>query len=205
MEKGEKISPTQYKALGPLVETLRQMIAAARQVFNRHSQSQLEEMARLRRGFTLDVDPFFELVETGLKKDLSAERPNLLKFQGVLTHLELMADKIGGLADQLRYKANHGIILSEKDLFTVNNLFARLSGLMGALADILATDDASLKAYVLQESRQLAEECYRLETSHETEMMDTPGQPDAWSVFLAILSASREVAGHLTEIVKSLD
>lgn len=205
MGKGEKTSQTQYKALGPLVETLRQMIVAARQVFNRHSQSQLEEMARLRRGFTLDVDPFFELVDTGLKKDLSTERPNLLKFQGVLTHLELMADKIGGLSDQLRYKANHGIILSEKDLFTVNNFFSRLSGLMGALADICATDDASLKAYVRQESQQLAEECYRLETSHETEMMDTPGQPDAWSVFLAILSASRDVAGHLTEIVKSLD
>ncbi len=116
-----------------------------------------------------------------------------------------MADKIGGLADQLRYKANHGIILSEKDLFTINNLFSRLSGLMGALADICATGDASLKAYVLQESQQLAEECYRLETSHETEMMDTPGQPDAWSVFLAILSASREVAGHLIGIVKSVD
>ena len=76
---------------------------------------------------------------------------------------------------------------------------------MRTLSDILAVDDATLKTYLVQEGRKLAEECYRLETRHETEMMDTPGQPEAWSVFLAILAASREVAGHLTEIVKNLD
>ena len=204
MEKGGKTSPTQYKALGPLGETLQQMIAAARQVFNRHSQSQLEEMARLRRTFTLDVDPFFELVETGLKKDFSVERPNRSTSRGSSPTWNSWPTRSAAWRTSA-YKANHGIILSEKDLFTVNNLFARLSGLMGALTDIFATNDAALKAYVRQESQKLAEECYRLETSHETEMMDTPGQPDAWSVFLAIVSASRGVAGHLTEIIKSLD
>jgi len=201
----QKAPHDQFKALGPLVRTQRQMVTAAWHAFNRHSQAQLEEMARLRRLFTLDVDPFFELVESGLKKDLSVERPDLLKLQGVLTHLELMADKIGGLEDQLRYKANHGVILSEKDLFSVNNLFSQLTGFMRTLSDIFAINDPSLKAYLLEASQKLTDECYRQETQHETQMMDTPGQPGAWSVYLAILQTSREVAGHLMEIVKGMD
>ena len=50
MEKGEQSARQHYRGLMPLVQSLLQMIDAARQAFNRHSQAQLEEMARLRRG-----------------------------------------------------------------------------------------------------------------------------------------------------------
>jgi Na+/phosphate symporter len=181
------------------------MIAAARHAFNRHSQAQLQEMARLRKAFTLEIDPFFTAVEAGLKKGSTADELYLQKFQGILTRLELMAEKMGGLADQLRYKANHGAILSDQDFFAVNNLFSQITGFMRALVDIFEVDDPSLREYVLKESRKLTDDWFRSEAAHETGMMDSPGQPDAWSVYLAIFEASREIAGHLAEIVKSLD
>ena len=193
------------KALSPLVENLRLMIGAARHAFNQHSQARLEEMARLRKAFTLEIDPFFTGVEAGLKRGSVADEVYLLKFQGILTSLELMAEKIGGLADQLRYKANSGAILSDQDFFAVNNLFSTLTGFMRALVDIFEVDDPSLKEYLLQESRKLTDDWFRSETAHETGMMDSPGQPNAWSVYLSILAASREIAGHLADIVKSLD
>jgi Na+/phosphate symporter len=193
------------KELCPLVDNLRLMLEAARHAFNRHSLPQLEKMAELHKNFTLDIDPFFEEVEAGLKDSSAAGQTQFLKLQNILTHLELMADKIAGLADHLRYKANHGIILSEEDLFVVNTIFSQLTGFMQALVDIFLVNDSSLKAYSLQTSQKLAEECFRLQTAHETGMMDTPGQPEAWSVYLAILSASRESAGHLEYIIKSLD
>jgi Na+/phosphate symporter len=195
----------QLRALCPLVDNLRLMIAAARHAFNRHSQAQLEEMAELHRTFTLAIDPFFLQMEASLKKGSAAAKPSLLKFQGILTHLELMAARIAGLADQLRYKANHGAILSDQDFFAVNNLFSTLTGFMRTLVDIFEVGHPSLKAYVLQESQKLTDAWFNSETAHEAGMMDTPGQPDAWSVYLAILEASREIAGHLKDIVKSLD
>jgi Na+/phosphate symporter len=193
------------KALCPLVDNLRLMIAAARHAFNRHSPAQLEEMARLQKAFTLDIDPFFEKVEAGLKKGGDADQPYLLKLQKILTHLEMMADRIASLADHLRYKANRGIILSEKDFFAVNDLFTHLTGFMRALVDIFEVNDATIKAYVLQESQKLTDAWFKAETEHGTGMMDTPGQPEAWSVYLAILERSREIAGHLADIIKSLD
>lgn len=195
----------QVKALCPLVENMRLMIAAARHAFNRHSQAQLEEMARLQQDFTLDIDPFFEQVERGLKKGSAADKPYLLKLQKILTNLELMTDKIARMADHLRHKANHGAILSDQDFFAVNNLFSQLTGFMRSLVDIFQINDASMKAYVLQESDKLTAGWFKSETDHETKMMDTPGQPDAWSIYLAILEISREILGHLEDIVKSLD
>jgi Na+/phosphate symporter len=193
------------KALCPLVDNIRLMVEAARHAFNRHSLAQLEKMAELQKDFTLDIDPFFEDVEAGLKNGAADEQPYLSKLQNILSHLELMADRVAGLADQLRYKANHGVILSEEDLFAVNNLFSQLTGFLHSLVDILQVNDPSLKAYVLQESQKQTDLWFRSEEDHRTRMMDTPGQPGAWSVYLAILERSREIVGHLADIIKGLD
>lgn len=201
----EKTFRDQIKALCPLVDNIRLMISAARHAFNRHSQAQLEAMVRLHKAFTLEIDPFFERVEAGEKKGAAAEQPDWVKLRKVLTHLELMADRIASLADHLRYKANHGVILAEQSLIVVNNLFSDLTGLMQTLVDIFELNDPSLKAYVLQECRKLTDAWFREQVAHETRMMDGFGQPDAWSVYLAILERGREVAGHLTDIIKSLD
>ncbi len=203
--QGEQNFREQVKALCPLVDNIRLMIAAARHAFNRHSPAQLEEMARLQKTLTLGIDPFFEKVEAGLKKGSAADQPYLHKLQKILTHLEMMADRVASLADHLRYKANHGVILSEEDFFAVNDLFSRLTGFMRALVDIFEVNDAGIKAYVLQESQKLTDAWFRAETDHGTRMMDSPGQPGAWSVYLAILERSREIAGHLADIIRSLE
>ena len=204
-EQSQKAFQDQLKALCPLVDNMRLILAAARHAFNRHSQAQLEEMARRQKNFTLDIDSFFEKVEAGLKKGSTEDKPYLLKLQKILTNLELMANRIASLAEHLRHKANHGAILSDQDFFAVNNLFSQLTGFLRSLVDIFQVNDASLKAYVFQESQKLSGGWFRSETDHETKMMDTPGQPDAWSIYIAILEVSREVVGHLEEIIKSLD
>jgi Na+/phosphate symporter len=204
-EQRQQAFQDQLQALCPLVDNMRLMIAAARHAFNRHSQAQLEEMARLQKDFTLQIDPFFETVEAGLKKASADDKPYLQKLQRILTNLELMADKLTSLADHLRHKAKQGAILSDHDFYSVNNLFTHLSGFMEILVDIFQVDDAPTRAFVLQEGQKIRDVWFRSETDHETRMMDTPGQPNAWSIYLAILQVSREVLGHLEEIVKGLD
>lgn len=204
-EPREKAFRDQLKALCPLVDQVRLMLAAARHAFNRHSQAQLEEMDRLHKNFTLEIDPFFEQVKSDLRKASGDGKAYLLKLQKILTELELMAHKVAGLADHLRYKAKKGVILSDKDVFAINNVFSKLGGFLQTLVDIFQINDASLKVYVLQEAQKLAGSSFQSGTAHETGMMDTPGQPDAWSVYLAILEVSRGVVEHLDNIIKNLD
>lgn len=204
----EKLSPKgfrqQLKALCPLVDALRLMLGAARHAFNRHSRPQLEKIAHQQSDFTLDIDLFFEQVEKSLANASEADKPELLKFREVLSNLELMADKIAGLAEPIRRKGNRGAILSDKDFFHVNDLFSQQMGFMHALVDIFQYNDASLKAYLLQESQKLRDTCFHDGVEHETRMMDSPGQPEAWSVYLEILDTFRDILGYLMAIVKSL-
>ena len=204
-EQREKVFREQLKGLCPQVDQVRLMLAAARHAFNRHSQAQLEEMARLHKTFTLDLDPWFEKVKKDRRKASADDKAYLLKFEKVLTELELMAHKVASLEEHLRYKAKKGVILSDKDVFAINNVFSKLGGFLQTLVDIFQINDAALKAYVLEETQKLAGSSFQSGTAHETGMMDTPGQPDAWSVYLAILEVSREVVKHLEEIIKSLD
>jgi Na+/phosphate symporter len=194
----------QLKALCPTVDNMRLMLGAARHAFNRHSQVELEKISRLQDTFTQDIDPFFEQVEAGLKKASETDKPDLLKLQRILTHLELISNKIYGLAESIRLKGNHDVILSDKEFFHVNDLLSQQAGFMRALVDIFQHNDAALKAYVLNESRQVMEACFRDEVNHETRMMDSPGQPDAWSIYIAILEHFRDILGHLITIVESL-
>jgi Na+/phosphate symporter len=194
----------QLMALCPTVDNLRLMLGAARHAFNRHSLAKLEEIARLQDDITFDLDPIFKQLETGVGKSSDADKPYLLKLQGILSSLELMADKIAGLAEPIRRKGNHGAILSDKDLFHVNDLFSRQTGLLRALVDIFHHDDVSLKAYLLNEGQKLRDSCFLDEVEHETRMTDSPGQPDAWSIYLAILDHFRQILAHLMDIVKIL-
>lgn len=194
----------QLKALSPPVDNLRLMLGAARHAFNRHSLAKLEEIARLKDEVTFALDPVFEQVEAGLRKSSETDKPYLLKLQGIITHLELMAHKIAGLAEPIRRKGNHGAILSDRDFFHINDLFSQQMGFMRALVDIFHYDDVSLKAYLQYESQKLKDTCFLNKMEHGSQMTESLGQPDAWSIYLDILDHSREILGHLMDILKIL-
>jgi Na+/phosphate symporter len=205
VEKGfTKLSPgEQLKQLYPLVDLIRRMLGAARHAFNRHSQKELEMISQLKGEFTLDVDPFFMQVETGLENALEAEKPDLIRIQEILTQLELMSVKIAGLADPIRRKGNQGTILPDKDLFFINDLFSRYAGFLRAMVDIFLYNDAALKSYLLNESKEARAECYRDESEHQTRMMDSP-EPGAY-ITVSILELFRDSLGHLVTILEGLD
>lgn len=196
---------SRLKELCPTVENMRLMLLAARHAFNRHSQAELEKITRLRDDIIFDLDPIFEKLETDLKKATEVDKPHLLKFQEIVSQVELMADKIARLAEPIRQKGNRGAILADKDLFCINDLFSQQMGFMSTLVDILHTNDASLKAYVLNQGEKLRDICFRNEMEHETSMMDSPGQAGAWSIYIALLNRFREILGHTINIVKSLE
>jgi Na+/phosphate symporter len=204
-ESNQESLSDRLKALCPLVDNLRLMLGEARHAFNRHSLAKLAEIAELQDDLTLDLDPMFEQLEADLEGKSEADAPDLLKFKEILSHVEHLADRIAALAEPIRRKGNQGVILSDKDFFRVNDLFAQEMGLMRALVDIFLYGDASLKAYVLKESQSVRDTCFQEEVTHESRMMDSPGQHNAWAVYIAILERFGEISVHLLEIVKILE
>ena len=204
-EEPSQVFQEKLKRLCPLVDQIRLMLGAARHGFNRHSLAKLEEIVRMRNTFTLAIDPFFTEVEAALRKAPQELRPYLVKFQGVISELELLADSVSKLEEPIRRKGNQGTILSDEDFFHVNDLFSRQTGLLRALVDILQQNDPALKAYVLNECRKLKDECFQDRAAHGARMIDSPGRPASFAIYLAILERFRDTVGHLEEIVTGLD
>ncbi|MCL6622252.1 MAG: hypothetical protein K6T55_09150 [Syntrophobacterales bacterium] len=192
------------KDLCPLVDLVREMLGSARHAFNRHSRAELDKMARLHTEFSLKIDPFFQRVEEELEKPAHHGKAQWLLLKEVLSRLELLAHEISRLAEPLQQKANRGAILSDQDLFQVNDAFSRLTGMLRTLADVFATDDPALKAYIRQECERLEQECFGHQAAHQGRMMDSPGQPGAWAVYVALLQRFRDCIGHLRPLVESL-
>ncbi|MEJ5330249.1 MAG: hypothetical protein WHT07_08850 [Desulfobaccales bacterium] len=192
------------KDLCPLVDLVREMLGTARHAFNRHSKAELEKLARLHTEFTVKIDPLFQRVEEELSKSSSAGNPEWLTVKEILTRLELLAYEISRLSEPLQQKANRGAILADEQLFQVNDAFSRLTGLLRTLTDILQTNDPALKAYLQKEGEHLRQQCLGHQTALETRMMDSPGQPGAWSVYIGILERFRDCLAHLCALVHSL-
>lgn len=194
----------QLDALCPTVDNLRRMFGAIRHAFNRNSTAELEELARLQDTITLDLDPVFEKAEEALKKPSATEKPYWLRLHGILTHLEIIGANAASLESPIRKKIKDNTIFSDKDFMHVNHLFTQHAGLMRALVDILKQDNAPLKEYILKESEQLIAGCFAATADHETHMMNSFGQPKAWSIYLSMLDHTRVILRHLMDIVKLL-
>ncbi len=55
-----------------------------------------------------------------------------------------------------------------------------------------------------KQAREVMNSCFLDEVEHETLMTDSPGQPHAWSIYLAILDHFRQILAQLMDIVKIL-
>jgi Na+/phosphate symporter len=194
----------QLEALCPLVDHLRCMFGAARHAFNRHSTTELQELARLRNSLTLEIDPFFEKAEKALKNPKAADEPYWQRLHSILTHLEIIAANIASLETPIREKSKDNIIFSDKDFMFVNHLFTHHTGLMRTLVDIFKRDDPSLKEYIVKESEELIAGCSAAAAAHESHQMERLGQPKAWYIYLSILDHTRVILQHLMDIVTQL-
>lgn len=198
----DKTKAKQWERLCPIVDNMRLMLGASRHAFNRHSAAELEEVARLQDIITLDLDLIFEEVELALEKTPEVDKPFWLQLQGVLTHLEIIGANIVALEGPIRKKIRSNVMLADQDVMHVNDLFSHQMGFMRSLVDIFTLNDPLLKKYLQQESERLIAECYAAATEHETRMMDSFGQPQAWSVYLTLLEHTRIILHHLIDIIK---
>ncbi|MBM4284018.1 MAG: hypothetical protein FJ128_02045 [Deltaproteobacteria bacterium] len=203
-ELTEKGWRQELRALCPLVQNLRLMVGAARHSFNRHSTAHLAEMIQLGDNVTVNIDPFFEKAEKGLKGTAEPDRARWQRLHDLLTHLELMAVAIVSLEYPIREKIKDNIIFSDADVFYLNNLFSRQTGLLRTLEDVLHQDNASLKSYLLTEGRRVVDESFEAAANHETHTLESMGQPRAWSVYLSLVDRHREILKHLLHIVQTL-
>lgn len=188
----------------PIFNKLDAMVGAARNAYNRHSRQDLEQLKTLYKEVIPEITNAIKTMEGALAKKPAGERAEGLKYQSVLTRLQLIADKLGGLDDPIAKKIKDGVLFSEKAVSQTNHLFDHQAGILRSLLDILKTDNDMLKRFVLEEGQRLIQNCNDFATEHEDRLIEGLCLPQAAPLFLAILDNMRTAAQHEVDIAQIL-
>ncbi len=187
----------------PIFCHLEGMVAAARNAFNRHSRQDLEALKILTEKAASEINRALQSLQATAAKS-PAERTQVLVRQSILTHLQIIADNLAGLASPLQRKIKDGILFSDKAVSQTNQLFDRQAGILRSLLDALKTGNTVLKKFLEGEAQKLTQDCTDFATEHEARLIEGLCLPQAAPLFLAILDRMRIVARHALDIVQLL-
>jgi len=188
----------------PIFNRLEGMVGAARNAFNRHSRQDLEQLKTFHREAVPEITNAITMVEGTLAKQPAGERGPGLKVQSILTRLQLVTEKLGGLADPIEKKIKDGVLFSDKAVSQTNHLFDHQAGILRSLLDILKTDNNMLKRFVQDEGQRLVQNSIDFATEHEDRLIEGLCLPQAAPLFLGILDNMRTAAQHEVDIAQIL-
>jgi len=200
----ERFAEEQVAVLGPLVDRLLTMMGAARDAFNRHSRTSLQQLQNLGGEVAQDATAMALELKSLITRKPEAEATVLRRLHSILNRLEIIGENVGGLTDPIQKKIKDGVLFSDKAVAQANFLFDQHLGLIRSVLDITKTDNAFLKKYVAEESRKLVQACADFATEHEDRMIEGLCLPQAAPIFLAMLDRMRTVGEHEMEIAKLL-
>lgn len=174
--------------IGPVVDTLRRMLGAARAAFNRHSRASLEELKNYQTILAQELDKAIKQV-TPVGRISEAEKAQLFRLQSILNHLQLIGESIGALVNPIQKKIKDGILFSDKAVTQTNHLFTLHAGMLRSVLDTISTDNEFLKKYMVQEGQSLLTACSEYATEHEERMIEGLVLPQAAPIFLTMLKS----------------
>jgi Na+/phosphate symporter len=202
---GDQIARNQVEIFSPVVDKLITMFGAARDAFNRHSRSSLEDLQNLKKALAQDIGTAHNALTGMIPAITEKERGSLLRLQSILNHLEIIGETTGNLSEPLQKKIKDGVLFSDKAVQQTNYLFNQQTGMLRSVLDIIVTGNEFLKQYVLGESHKMIQGCLDFATEHEARLIEGVCLPQAAPIFLAILDGMRIITQHEVDIVKILD
>ena len=200
----ERFAEEQAAVLGPSIDKLLSMMGAARDAFNRHSRTSLQQLQNLAGGVVQDFAGILAQLKSLLSKKPEAERFGLIRLHGILSSLEIVGQNLGGLVQPLEKKIKDGVLFSDKAVTQTNYLFDQHAGMIRSILDIVKTDNDFLKKYLLEEARKLVQACADFATEHEDRLIEGVCLPQAAPIFLAILDRFRTIGEHEVEVANLL-
>ena len=188
----------------PIFAKLGDMVGAARDAFNRHSGTSLEQLKKLHGELAQEIQSTEDNFATLAAKASEKQRASLVRLQSALTHLRMVGDILSELAAPIGQKMKEGILFSDKAVAQANQLFDHLTGILRSILDTLKTDNEFLKRYVMEEGQRLTQACNDFATEHEARLIEGVCLPQAAPLFLALLDGMRTIGQHAMNIAKIL-
>lgn len=194
----------QTDQLVAILDRLAEMFEKTRSVFIHQQAEPLEPLRQKRQ------DLIEEIAFAGAQADermfglALRSRRRYYRYQSILTHLDMVAAAIAGLAEVLLMQIKGGIPFSDKAVDQISLLLEYQETILGSLAESVRSGVREPLRQVISLCRELCRCCLRFGTSHETRLVEGLCLPKAAPLFLSILDRMQTLAHHEVETVKLL-
>jgi Na+/phosphate symporter len=187
---------------GPMGEKLVAMIGAARDAFNRHSRTGLDQFKDLHTAAAQEIDAAVKKLEVAAAQASAGDKTQLTAWKDLSLGLRQLVETLGGLSGPLSKKVKDGVLFSEKAVVQTNSLFDSQTGVIRSVFDIVQTGNDYLKKFVQAEGLKTQRDCADFGTEHETRLIEGLCTPQAAPIFLAILEHFRRLGQQEAEMIQ---
>jgi Na+/phosphate symporter len=189
---------------GAVGEKLVAMIGAARDAFNRHSKTGLDQFKNLNEAAAQEIDAAVKKLEGQMAQAKAEDQAELTVWLNLLKGLAKIVVTLGGMLEPITKKVKDNVLFSEKAVSQTNGLFDSQTGLLKSVFDIVQTGNDYLKKFVQEEGLKVQRDCADFATEHETRLIEGLCSPQAAPIFLAILEKFSSLGKQEAEMVKGL-
>jgi Na+/phosphate symporter len=177
------------------------MINVARDAFNRHDRTNLQQLTNFQTALGQEIDAAVKKLDGFIALAGPVDKKKFAGWREVLLRLRQVAQDMADLQDPIVKKIKDGVLFSDKALAQTNALFDSQAGLLRSILDILHTDNDYLKRLVRDQAKQMQQKCADFATEHESRLIEGLCSPQAAPLFLAMLEKFRHMAYETTQLL----
>ncbi|HAS53639.1 MAG: hypothetical protein A2X56_12145 [Nitrospirae bacterium GWC2_57_13] len=176
-----------------------QMLELTEEAFAKNKVSSLDQADELAREIHSKEDALTEVLAKLASSD--AEGRTLLPVPG---YVEKIATSIERIMDNTRGKIKDALLVSDKGMQETAKLFSATREVLKKAGEAVVTGTKAGADAVVKESDAVINMSNDFATSHEDRLVTGECSPKSSSMYLCVLYAFEDIAGHAKEVTKKL-
>lgn len=187
------------KELYLMLTKSREMLELAEDAFAKNKVSALDQADELSREIHSKEDALTERLAK-----LASSHPEARSIVSVPAHVEKIATIIKRVVDNIRTRIKDGMLFSDKAIHETESMFTKTKEVLKRTGEVVITGGKKGVEEIIAESDAIERMASEFTTAHENRIITGEASPKSSTVYLCILYAFEDMAGHIKDIVKKI-
>ena len=187
------------KELYLMLNKSREMLELAEDAFAKNKISALDQADELSREIHSKEDALTERLAK-----LASAHPEARSIISAPAHVEKIATIIKRVSDNIRLRIKDGMLFSDKAIHETESMFTKTKDVLKRTGEVVITSGKKGVDEIIAESDAIERMASEFTTAHENRIITGEASPKSSTVYLCILYAFEDMAGHIKDIVSKI-
>lgn len=187
------------KELYLMLTKSREMLELAEDAFAKNKVSALDQADELSREIHSKEDALTERLAK-----LAPAHPEARSIVSVPAHIEKIAAIVKRVVDNIRTRIKDGMLFSDKAIRETESLFTKTKDVLKKTGEVIVTGGEKGVEEIIAESDAIERMTGEFTTAHENRIITGEASPKSSTVYLCILYAFEDIAGHLKDTARKI-